>query len=98
MYSLYILFFPSLSVAEESRRSVLAKSWAAPDSYDRPSSGSKSREYNRPWLHGSKKVKGDHTSNKENYKHGIIKIFDFLFFSFFLMIEMLVHLQPNWLY
>ncbi|XP_031561768.1 uncharacterized protein C8orf34 homolog isoform X2 [Actinia tenebrosa] len=62
-----------------SRRSALAKSWAAPDSFSdthhgHPVSASKAtREYNRPWLTGSKKVKPgeDHAhSNKENTRQG----------------------------
>jgi hypothetical protein len=70
-----------ISIIEDVRRSALAKSWAAPDSFsdshhDRPTSGTKSREYDRPWIMGSKtvKIRGEHTqSNKENTRQGTKK-------------------------
>ncbi|XP_020609864.1 uncharacterized protein LOC110048412 [Orbicella faveolata] len=55
-------------------RSVLAKSWAGPDSHTegskfRPDSASKAtagRDYPRPWLSGSKPAKGIEAMDRDN--------------------------------
>lgn len=80
------LITPCVSfLVKGSRRSALAKSWAAPDSFSadghhgRPVSASKAtREYDRPWLTGIKKGKArdDHAHpNKENTRQGKLSIF-----------------------